>query len=99
MDKKFAIVGHIDHSKTTLASAIVKVLSEQENKIHVLSDEIEQERGISIDTVKSFPITNPYIYEPVFYDNINHRTRKRKQERQKQKLKNKYKGNRNLFKK
>lgn len=99
MDKKIAIVGHIDHSKTTLTQAIVKVLSEQENKIHVLSDEIEAERGISIDTVKSFPITNSYIYEPVFYDNINHRTRKRKQERQKQKLKNKFKGKRNVFKK
>ena len=77
MDKKIAIVGHIDHSKTTLTEAIVKVLSEQENKIHILSEE----------------------NEPVFYDNVNHRTRKRKQERKKQKIKNKYKGNRNLFKK
>ena len=99
MDKKIAIVGHIDHSKTTLTEAIVKVLSEQENKIHILSEENEPERGINIETIKSFPITNPYIYEPVFYDNVNHRARKRKQERKNQKIKNKYKGNRNLFKK
>jgi len=49
-------IGHLDHGKTTVASAIEKVISEQERGIIIL-DKKEPE---------TFIITNPYNFERIF---------------------------------
>jgi translation elongation factor EF-Tu-like GTPase len=66
MDIKILNIGHVDYSRTTLSSALLKVISEQENKIIATNRESERERGITLSSVKSYPITNPYIQEPVY---------------------------------
>lgn len=91
------IIGHAGHGSTCISVALAKVLASQEPIKIVIDNNMEKERGITIDEPKPFIIENRYS-RSLFIEN-NTRNHRRKEQRSTIKIKSKYIGNKNIFSK
>ena len=67
--KTIAIVGHIDHSQTTLTSAITNVLSQQSKELKTISEIIEEEKSMKI--TNPYKDLEPYIGASMLYNSVS----------------------------
>jgi len=58
MKKKVAIIGHIDHGKTTLDAAIMTVLEKTEKEAKTIQEIIKEERSMKITANTIMEVTD-----------------------------------------
>jgi translation initiation factor 2 gamma subunit (eIF-2gamma) len=56
MKDKIAIIGHVDHGKTTLTAAIMNVLDKTEKEAKTIHEIIEEDRSIKITAPPEIPL-------------------------------------------
>jgi translation initiation factor 2 gamma subunit (eIF-2gamma) len=71
-NKRIGIIGHIDHSKTSLASSIIHGLGQHELK--TINEIIEEEKSIKI--TNRYNDLEPYIGASMLYNSVSNKLSK-----------------------
>ncbi len=56
MKEKIAIIGHVDHGKTTLSAAIMSVLADTKKETKTIHEIIEEEKSLKITAPPEIPL-------------------------------------------